>query len=102
LALYKCEGSSRQEVFSNAVKTKTKPGVEIKRIDFLSSKEGIPLAQGANYELEVTYDNTSGVPQDSMASAGIFFADPTFARPDWVLAGRNSYNCGVEPPTAHN
>ncbi len=32
-----------------------------------------------------------------MAAAGIFFEDPTFARPEWVLKGKDSYACSVRP-----
>ena len=84
LALYKWEENSRQQVFSNAVKTKTKPGIEIESIQYLCSKEGISMEPGKRYELEVTYNNTSGIPQDSMASAGIFCADKTFTKPEWA------------------
>jgi cyclophilin family peptidyl-prolyl cis-trans isomerase len=84
-ALYKCAGKTRQPVFSNNEETSTANGLEIKRIDYLSSKEGIPMPGHVPYELEVTYNNTTGEPQDSMSVAGIFFDDTTFARPDWVF-----------------
>ncbi len=99
LTLYKCNADSRQQVFSNSVKTKTKPGIEIESINYLCSKEGIAIDQGARYELEVAYNNTSGEPQDSMAVAGIFCADNTFARPDWALNNKVGNSCGIEPPS---
>jgi len=97
LSLYKCVGDSRKLVFSNNEKTKTTSGLEIERIDFLSSKEGIPMPSKAKYELEVTYNNTTGEPQDSMSVAGIFFEDPTFARPDWTFKSEPmKVNCMVK------
>jgi cyclophilin family peptidyl-prolyl cis-trans isomerase len=86
LTLYKCSGKTRTLVFSNKEQTKTFPGLEIEHIDYLSSKEGMPLPMKGNvYELEVTYNNTTGQPQDSMSVAGIFCEDHTFARPPWVF-----------------
>jgi cyclophilin family peptidyl-prolyl cis-trans isomerase len=96
-SLYKCSGDSRQVVFSNNETTKTSPGLEIQHIDYLSSKEGIPMPSKAKYELEVTYNNTTGEPQDSMSVAGIFFADTTFARPEWVFKSEPmAVNCMVD------
>lgn len=96
-SLYKCVGKSRQLVFSNNETTRTSPGLEIEHIDYLSSKEGIPMPGNATYELEVTYDNTTGEPQDSMSVAGIFFEDPTFARPEWTFKSTPmAVNCMVK------
>jgi cyclophilin family peptidyl-prolyl cis-trans isomerase len=78
-------------------KTDTKHGLEIKHIENWTSKKGIILPEKVNYDLEVTYKNTTHVPQDSMASTGIFFEDPTFARPEWVLKGKDAYVCSVKP-----
>ncbi|PWT99374.1 MAG: hypothetical protein C5B53_05435 [Candidatus Melainabacteria bacterium] len=96
-SLYKCQGDTRKLIFSNNEKTKTTSGLEIEHIDFLSSKEGIPMPSKAKYELEVTYNNTTGEPQDSMSVAGIFFEDPTFARPDWTFKSEPmKVNCMVK------
>jgi len=95
LSLYKCEGNSREKMFSNGAKTETAHGLEIKHIDYWSSKKGILLPDKVNYELEVTYKNTTNVPQDSMATAGVFFEDPTFVRPDWVLHAKEGYACSM-------
>lgn len=91
LTMYKCSGPKREPVFSNKVQTRVRPGLEIENIQFLSSKAGIPLEHGARYELEATYDNLTDQPLDSMAVAGIFFEDPTFARPGWVA--KEGYSC---------
>jgi len=95
LSLYKCESNSREKVFSVSAKTKTAHGLQIERIKYLSSKQGFTLPDKANYELEVTYENTTKMPQDSMAAAGIFFEDPAFTRPDWVLHKKDGYACSM-------
>jgi cyclophilin family peptidyl-prolyl cis-trans isomerase len=97
LSLYECAGDTRKKLTSVGVKTDTKHGLEIKHIENWSSEKGIILPAKENYELEITYKNTTGVPQDSMAATGIFFEDPTFARPEWVLKGKDSYACSVRP-----
>lgn len=79
LSLYKYEANSRKKVFSVSAKTKTTHGLEIEHIDYISSKKGFVMPDKNHYELEVTYKNTTKLPQDSMATAGIFFEDPTFA-----------------------
>ncbi|HVR85702.1 MAG TPA: peptidylprolyl isomerase [Planctomycetota bacterium] len=91
LSLYRTTGPNRELIFCNKVRTRTHPGLEVENIEFLSSKAGIPLPRGATYELEATYSNTTDQPLDSMAVAGIFFEDPTFARPDWV--SKEGYSC---------
>lgn len=95
LTLYRCEGKERSRVFSVGAKTVTKHGLEIKNIDYWTSTKGVVLPAKVNYELQVTYKNTTKMPQDSMASTGMFFEDPTFVRPDWVLAGKGGYACMV-------
>ncbi len=86
LALYKCNDKTRQKIFSNSVETKTSPGLEIKSIEYLSSKQGISTGEVSqpHYVLETTYSNTSGVAQDAMASVGIFCADGIFVKPEWA------------------
>ncbi len=99
LSVYECTGSSRKRLISVGAKTDISHGLEIKHIENWNSEKGIVLPEKANYELEVTYKNTTHVPQDSMAAAGIFFEDPTFARPEWVLKGKDAYVCSVKPVT---
>ncbi len=84
--LYKCQDDSRQPIFQVHEQTKTEPGLEIQHIDYISSEAGILMPGLVPYELEVTYDNTTGEPQDSMATTGLFFENPMFVRPDWVYA----------------
>ena len=85
-SLYKCLEDSRQQIFCVHEQTKTSPGLEIQNIDYISSEDGIPITGGNTYELGVTYDNTTGQPQDSMATAGIFFENMMFVRPKWVYS----------------
>jgi hypothetical protein len=67
----------------------------------LASDEGVELPEGAAYELAVDYDNTSGRPQDSMTSVGMFVNDETWKRPDWAARAQNTSgmdgSCGVGP-----
>jgi len=95
LSLYRCEGDSREKIFSTSAKTSTAHGLQIERINYWTSKKGIVLPDKVNYEMQVTYNNTTKVPQDSMATAGMFFEDPTFARPDWVLGAKEGYACSM-------
>ncbi len=95
LTLYQCKDNSRKKVIDVAARTENKHGLEIKNIDYWTSTKGIPLPAKVNYELEVTYKNNTKLPQDSMASSGMFFEDRAFVRPDWVTAGKEGYACMV-------
>src|SRR4029077_12661334 len=64
LSLYKCEGDSREKMFSTSAKTQTAHGLQIERINYWSSKKGFTIPDKANYELQVTYNNTTKTPQD--------------------------------------
>ncbi len=64
------------------------------RIQSFSDPEGIPLPEGADYEVAVDYDNTSGRAQDSMTSLGIFVDDTAWKRPGWATRARN--DSGIE------
>lgn len=91
--LVQCDGSNRRELYHANVETKTDGGLEIKKIHTVSSEPGILLKSGQHYELEGTYENTTGAPQDSMISHGIFMQDDNFKKPDWVrvtVAEQNS------------
>jgi hypothetical protein len=89
LALYNCQNHARTQIFSVTSNTETKHGLEITNIDYWNSKNGVLLPGKTTYELEVTYKNSTGVPQDAMASAGMFFTDSIFVRPEWALAGKS-------------
>ena len=95
LTLYECRDHSRTKIFSVAAKTDTRHGLEIRKIDYWSSKKGVLLPAKSIYELEVTYKNNTGEPQDAMASAGLFFEDTNFVRPSWVFSGKDGYSCMV-------
>lgn len=84
-------------IFSGKVSTDTRAGLQIKKIDFVSSSKGIPLKAGKNYQLEASYNNTTGQAHDSMVSCGIFFDDETFARPEWALKKNTAIHCDLRP-----
>jgi cyclophilin family peptidyl-prolyl cis-trans isomerase len=85
--LVECGPGKRRPVFSVTASTRTKPGLEIEHIDSVLSTKGIVLAPRRSYELAATYENTTGVAQDSMVALGVFCADEKFTRPHWVLTG---------------
>ena len=70
-------------------------------IKSLASVEGVALPDDAEYELAVDYDNTSGRPQDSMTSLGMFLKDDAWVRPAWAARAQNTSgmdaSCGVGP-----
>ena len=75
--------------------------VGLVKVKSLVSEEGVALPGDATYELAVDYDNTSGRPQDSMTSLGMFVNDDTWKRPDWAVRAQNTSgmdgSCGVGP-----
>lgn len=71
-SLVECGAGTKRKVLSIAAKTDTRGGLEIKHIDLLASASGIPLAKGKQYEVEATYENTTGKPVDSMVFLGVF------------------------------
>ncbi len=83
-SLVECDGSSRRKVYQAEIETKVQGGLEIKHIETITSKKGIALSAGKQYAIEGSYNNTTGIAQDSMISHGIFFRDETFKKPDWV------------------
>lgn len=94
-SLSSCADSKK--VFEGKATTSQKDGLLLKKIDYISDAKGILLKGGKNYQLQATYDNTTGEAQDSMVSCGIFFADENFARPSWSLARKNATHCEVRP-----
>jgi cyclophilin family peptidyl-prolyl cis-trans isomerase len=86
-SLVQCSGKNRRPIFTTTTRSRTKPGLEIEHIDSIMTSKGIDLPAKHAYELEATYDNTTGQPQDSMVALGIFCADEKFVRPRWVLTG---------------
>ncbi len=71
------------------------------KVKSLVSEEGVALPDDSTYELAVDYDNTSGRPQDSMTSVGMFVNDDAWKRPDWASRAQNTSgmdgSCGVGP-----
>lgn len=57
-----------QETLFRAEATMLSEGHGVERVDTYSSPEGIPVYADHEYAIITTYDNTSGVPQDAMAS----------------------------------
>lgn len=93
ISLKQC--GSPEDILTVHAKTNVAKGLEIEKIEPISSKQGIKLPAGKNYELIATYDNVTETPLDSMAVLGLFYEDNTFARPDWFLSNQNEAFCGV-------
>lgn len=56
-------------------------GIGLSHVDYFTSREGIPVSKGHDYELVSVYDNTSGTEQDAMASMFFYFLDKEFKEP---------------------
>lgn len=97
-SLVHCNNPDRQVIFTSNIKTDTQHGLRLQHIDFIKSRDGIELPPGRSYELEAVYNNSTGVPQDSMASTGIYFADEEWARPKWAMPDNQMASCGVAGP----
>ena len=50
----------------------TELGVGLSDVDYFSSREGLPLYKDHQYQVISVYDNTSGVPQDAMATLFLY------------------------------
>jgi hypothetical protein len=74
----------KRNVFTIHAITTRNPGIQLAHIDLINTPQGLPLNNNANYSLAVTYNNTSGKPQDSMTIVGIFFSDLKFRKPSWA------------------
>ena len=97
-SLYEIKDSGKRLVLSSKSDTKTDHGLQIRKVDIVSSEQGIPLHPiGAKYELEQTYNNTTGEPLDSMGTMGIFFTDKKFIRPLWSLPDHAVTTCMSKP-----
>ncbi|HEY9734399.1 MAG TPA: hypothetical protein V6C89_20980 [Drouetiella sp.] len=84
-----------KDIVTVRAKTNAKD-LTLSEIDTISSVQGIPLEAGKNYELQATYNNTSGQPQDSMAGMALYCTDNSFVRPKWAFAGdMNEAYCGA-------
>ena len=56
--------------------------IGIKRLDYFSSPNGIPIYKDHEYEIVSVYNNTSGEDQDSMAVMFMYLHDTRFEKPD--------------------
>ncbi len=79
-------GRPEKIVFTIHCQTDASRGIRIAHIDYLTwPSTGITLNKEAHYGWEVTYNNTSGVDQDSMAGVTLYFSDLKFQKPTWAL-----------------
>ncbi|MGI9592806.1 MAG: tetratricopeptide repeat protein [Myxococcota bacterium] len=67
-----------QETIFRAEATMLEEGHGVRHVETFSSAEGIPVYADHEYAIVATYDNTSGEPQDAMASFYLGFHDPDF------------------------
>jgi cyclophilin family peptidyl-prolyl cis-trans isomerase len=54
--------------------------IGLKRVDYISSEEGLPVYRDHEYELISVYNNTTGEDQDSMAVALMYLLDKEFEK----------------------
>lgn len=54
--------------------------IGLNNVDYFSSREGVPIYKGHEYELVSVYNNTSGQDQDAMAHMVLFLKDNFFDR----------------------
>jgi cyclophilin family peptidyl-prolyl cis-trans isomerase len=80
-----------------------KKGVGIESIKHFTSKEGVPMYKDHEYEMVSTYNNTSGIDQDAMASMFLYLADKEFQKPgerpekQQVLSGQTEQKADLPP-----
>jgi tetratricopeptide (TPR) repeat protein len=67
-----------QETLFRAEATMLGEGHGVQHVETYSSEEGIPVYADHEYAVVTTYDNTSGEPQDAMASFYVGFHDLDF------------------------
>jgi cyclophilin family peptidyl-prolyl cis-trans isomerase len=91
---------SPRDIFVSTIKNAEK-GVGLVQIDRLSTEQGISMPATSNYELEVFYNNTSGVRQDAMAVMGLYMTAPEWRVPSWAMVEQNGGNvfCGIPQDT---
>jgi len=95
ISLVKASPVERETIFTATSRTKVHPGLQIQDIDYLASKEGIALPANNNYEVDITYNNPTDKPLDSMATLGIFFEDNDWSHPSWCYEKDQGQFCGV-------
>ena len=70
-----------KSVFKSRVRGR-EDGIGIDRVEYLSSKKGIPIFKDHEYELVSTYNNTTSRDQDSMAVMLLYLLDKKFSKPE--------------------
>jgi len=73
--------------------------IGMERADIYSSEEGIPIKAEDDYELSITYNNTSQELQDAMGVMVLYTLDKKWNRPSWAEEKRGSKeegDCGPE------
>ncbi len=71
--------------------------IGLEEVESYSSAEGIPVFKSHQYELVSTYNNTSKVDQDAMATMFFYLFDNEFKKPDPALA--HAGHSRIEAPT---
>lgn len=99
-ALIACDGKKQEKVFQVKVQTKFNSGPELKHIDDVLSKKGIPIKAKKNYLLTAIYENPENQALDSMVALGIFCESKTFKKADWNQATMNSISDNKSQQTA--
>jgi hypothetical protein len=92
-------GCTPQIVTKSWVESEGDGRVGLKSIRSLSSIDGEIIPADATLEIAVDYDNTSGRPQDSMTSMGMFVEPNEWKRPEWASRAQDKGDmdsCGLE------
>ncbi|HEY9733384.1 MAG TPA: hypothetical protein V6C89_15805 [Drouetiella sp.] len=100
-----CDGKKKTPLWSVDVSNKLDHGMEIEKISDFDFGRGVLLPKGKQLEIDAIYNNTTGEPQDSMVSQGVFFEVPNFTKPDWSKAPEPTAEgvqgddrfCGIRP-----
>jgi cyclophilin family peptidyl-prolyl cis-trans isomerase len=93
-------GTERTPLWTVRCKTDTSRGLQLQNIDYISSVKGIVVPANSTYQTDITYDNPTGHPLDSMATMGAFYEDSDFARPKWIYQKEMGAFCGVSAKTS--
>ena len=96
ISLVKVSPDPREAIFTATCQTDVEHGLRVKNIDYIYSKEGITLPANSNYEVDITYNNPTGQPLDSMGTLGIFFEDNDWSHPNWCYEKDQGQFCGVK------
>jgi cyclophilin family peptidyl-prolyl cis-trans isomerase len=83
LRAYDANCESPRDLWSSRVRNAT-TGVGLEEVETLSTPKGISMPAAWNYEVEISYNNTSGAKQDAMAMMGLFVTAPEWDAPAWT------------------